>query len=185
MNKYDKKHNKNITSYVKKVDDVYNVAIKEAARLGVSIEDIFDASKPLSFSDYPITKKKLNELLRSLKDGLPMVIVDGVRSEWTLANNKNDELCRQVFGDNIGKLSKAEYKRYFNNNDTARKAFEERKEKGLNLSDRVWKYTDQFKEEIEMGLDLGIRSGLSAQEMTKDLKQYLQHPDMLFRRVRG
>lgn len=113
-----------------------------------------------------------------------MVIVDGVRSEWTLANNKNDELCRQVFGDNIGKLSKAEYKRYFNNNDTARKAFEERKEKGLNLSDRVWKYTDQFKEEIEMGLDLGIRSGLSAQEMTKDLKQYLQHPDMLFRRVR-
>lgn len=35
-----------------------------------------------------------------------------------------------------------------------------------------------------MGLDLGIRSGSSAQEMASDLKEYLQHPDNLFRRVR-
>lgn len=35
-----------------------------------------------------------------------------------------------------------------------------------------------------MGLDLGIRGGLSAREMARDLQKYLQHPDMLFRRVR-
>ncbi len=35
-----------------------------------------------------------------------------------------------------------------------------------------------------MGLDLGIRSGKSAAAMTRDLRQYLQHPDKLFRRVR-
>ncbi len=59
-----------------------------------------------------------------------------------------------------------------------------RKANGLNLSDRVWKYTDQFKEEIEMGLDVGIRNGVPANKMTRDLKQYLRHPDKLFRRVR-
>lgn len=35
-----------------------------------------------------------------------------------------------------------------------------------------------------MGLDLGIRSGKSAATMTRDLRQYLRHPDKLFRRVR-
>ena len=37
---------------------------------------------------------------------------------------------------------------------------------------------------MEMGLDLGIRNGLSADQISRDLRQYLQHPDMLFRRVR-
>jgi hypothetical protein len=45
-------------------------------------------------------------------------------------------------------------------------------------------YTNQFKEEIEMGLDVGIRNGVPANKMTRDLKQYLRHPDKLFRRVR-
>jgi len=64
------------------------------------------------------------------------------------------------------------------------KAFLARKTQGLGLSDRVWRYTEAFKNEIELGLDLGIRSGKSAAAMTRDLRQYLQHPDKLFRRVR-
>ena len=48
----------------------------------------------------------------------------------------------------------------------------------------MWKYTEQFKEEIELGLDVGIRSGRSADELSRDLRSYLQHPDKLFRRVR-
>jgi hypothetical protein len=48
----------------------------------------------------------------------------------------------------------------------------------------VWNYTNQFKNEIEMGLDLGIRNGLPAAEMASDLQQYLKYPKKLFRRVR-
>lgn len=48
----------------------------------------------------------------------------------------------------------------------------------------MWNYTGQFKEEIEMALDLGIRSGKSAAEMSRDERQYLRYPDKLFRRVR-
>ena len=54
----------------------------------------------------------------------------------------------------------------------------------MSLSDRVWRYTDQFKTEIEMGIDCGLRDGLDAAQMARRLKQYLQHPDKLFRRVR-
>lgn len=54
----------------------------------------------------------------------------------------------------------------------------------MNLSDRVWRYTEQFKSEIELGIDIGLRDGLSADELSRDLRQYLQHPDKLLRRVR-
>ena len=75
-------------------------------------------------------------------------------------------------------------RRYLSTNESAREAFLKRKTGGLNLSDRVWRYSQEFKTEIEMGIDLGIRDGKSAQQMARDLKQYLQHPDKLFRRVR-
>lgn len=183
LNKWDKKHINNIAYYQAKLYEIYKEAVKEAASLGVSVRN-FNANKPFSFKDYPSTKKRLNNLLNGLYSKLKTVIVDGVSSEWTLANNKNNELCNQVFGNNKNKLTKAELRKYYNNNTSALKTFQERKENGLNLSDRVWNYTNQFKEEIEMGIDLGIRSGRSADEIAKDLQQYLKYPDKLFRRVR-
>ena len=68
--------------------------------------------------------------------------------------------------------------------DAKIQVFESNSQQGLNLSNRVWRYAEQFKEEIEMGLDIGIRSGRSADALSRDLRQYLQQPDKLFRRVR-
>ena len=184
MNKYDSQHWRNQAAYERQVDAIYRAAAKEAAALGVSIKD-FNPDRMFSFSDYPNTRKKIEKLLSDLQTGIMAVIVNGIRSEWTLANNKNDELARQVFGESIGKLTKEQERRYFSTNGAARDAFIKRKTDGLGLSDRVWKYTNQFKEEIELGLDLGIRSGRSADELSRDLRSYLQHPDKLFRRVRN
>ena len=184
MNKYDRQHWRNQSAYERQVDAIYRTAAKEAAALGVSIRD-FNPDRLFSFSDYPTTQRKIEKLLSDLQSGLETIIVNGIRSEWTLANNKNDELARQVFGDNIGKLTKEQERRYFSTNGAARDAFIKRKTDGLGLSDRVWKYTNQFKDEIELGLDLGIRSGRSADELSRDLRSYLQHPDKLFRRVRN
>lgn len=183
-NKYDSQHWRNQAAYERQIDAIYRTAAKEAATLGVSIKD-FNPDRLFSFSDYPNTKKKIEKLLNDLQSGVTAVIVNGIRSEWTLANNKNDELARQVFGDSVGKLTKELERRYFSTNGAAREAFIKRKTDGLGLSDRVWKYTNQFKEEIELGLDLDIRSGRSADELSRDLRSYLQHPDKLFRRVRN
>lgn len=184
LNKYDKEHMENLSAYEQEVDRLYRQIIQQAATIGISISGDFNPDKPFSFDDYPTIKKRVEKLLSALQSGLSTVILNGIDAEWTLANNKNSELSRMVFGDNIGKLSEEQYKRYFSTNDNARIAFKERKENGLNLSDRVWRYTNQFKDEIELALDLGIRSGLSADEMTQDLRDYLRYPDKLFRRVR-
>jgi hypothetical protein len=183
LNKWDKANMRNIAAIERQVDEIFNTAAREAAALGASISSV-NPDRLFSFDDYPQTKDGLNKLLQGLNKKLQVSIVSGIRSGWTLSNNKNNELSRQVFGDNVGKLSQQAYRRYFSTNDDARKAFEERITNGLKLSDRVWNYTNQFKSEIEMGLDLGLRDGLSAAEMSRDLRKYLKYPDKLFRRVR-
>ena len=182
--KYEREHQRRIEEIQRRIDAIYAEAVKEAAAIGVTIDMPADAEKPFSFDDYPLTEKRVNELLESLRQQLHTAIVNSVRSSWTLANNKNNELCNVVFGSNVGKLTQEQYRRYYSTNDKALDAFIQRKENGMNLSDRVWHYSDLFKNEIEMGLDLGIREGKDAASMARDLKQYLQHPDKLFRRVR-
>lgn len=183
QNKWDSKHQKDLERYARKIDAIYQSAVREAAAIGATIPN-FSPDKPFSFADYPSTQQRVQKLIDELKNNIQMVILNGVDSEWTLANNKNDELCNVVFGKNVKKLTTEQERRYYRNNGNACDAFKTRKIAGLNLSDRVWNYTNQFKTEIEMGLDLGLRDGLSAAEMSRDLRQYLKYPDKLFRRVR-
>ena len=182
-NKYDVQHDRLLRGYLNEIEDIYQSACLEAAKIGVSVGKL-SADTVFTFKDYPITHKRIKRLMSQMAEQIQLCIVNGVQSEWTLANNKNNELCRQVFGDNIGKLTKTQYNRYFNNHDEAREAFLKRKDDGLNLSDNVWRYTNQFKTEIELGLDVGLRSGRSADELSRDLRGYLKYPDKLFRRVR-
>ncbi len=183
MNPYDRRHKANLTMYQKMIEAIYNQAATEAARIAASTRGI-DTETPFRFDDYPQTRKRVAELMAKLKSRISVTVVNGIDAEWTLANNKNNELANRVFGDNVGRLSQAAYRRYYSTNDNARQAFQARKVSGMNLSERVWCYAEQFKEEIEMGLDVGLRNGLSADQMSRDLRQYLRHPDKLFRRVR-
>ena len=182
-NKYDRQHLHNLSVYELRIDRIYQEAIREAAAIGAQIGSV-RGDGIFSFRDYPATRTRVERLMQTLKNRMQAVVVNGIQAEWTLSNNKNSELARQVFGKNVGRLSQAQYRRYFSTNEEARQAFQERRVGGLNLSDRVWQYTNQFKGEIELGLDLGIRSGRSADQMSRDLRDYLRHPDKLFRRVR-
>ncbi len=183
MNKYDRTHLTHLSKYQRQIDSLYRRLIQEAALLGASVDGLKGDSL-FSFDDYPALRKRAERLIEEMRSGMSAVIVNGVNAEWTLANNKNSELARTVFGDKVERLSQAQYRRYFSTNDKAREAFLSRKEAGLNLSDRVWRYTDQFKGEIELGLDVGIRNGMSAQEMSRELRAWLREPDKLFRRVK-
>ncbi len=183
MDKYEKQHQRNLSACSRQVDAIYRQAVKEAAQIGVSIGELTD-DEILSFDKLPRTKKAVNAMLTELAQNLSVCIVNGVQSAWTLANNKDSELCDQVLGDVKDLLNERQRKRYYSNNDDALEAFLQRKEEGLNLSERVWRYASDFKTEIELGLDCGIRDGVAAETMQRSLQQYLQHPDMLFRRVR-
>lgn len=78
-----------------------------------------------------------------------------------------------MFGADSKSLPEAIARRYYSTNEQARDVFIARKNSGLGLSDNVWRYTDQFKTEIELALDVGIRNGRSsAHEIARDLREY-------------
>lgn len=180
---YDKTHLRNITAICTRIDRIFKKAAEEAALIGVSVKDA-PGDRIFSFDDYPQTRKQADRLVEALHSSLETAVVNGIRGAWALSNGKNDALVRRVFGTKADDMSEAQRRRYFSNNAQALEAFLARKAQGLGLSDRVWRYTDAFKSEIEMGIDLGLRSGQSAAAMARDLRQYLRHPDKLFRRVR-
>ncbi len=175
----NKQHIRNIAAYQVEVTKIFETVANEAARLGVSLDVPTD--KMLALDDFPAAKRRVNKLLKTMRTRLETIVINGIEAEWALANGKNDALIEQMA---TAGLTKGDTGAYFNNHAAALKAFKARKTAGMNLSRRVWNLTQQYKSELEMALDCGIRDGLSAQEMARQLKQYLNYPDKLFRRVR-
>lgn len=182
LDKWQKQHLKNIARYEKEVTEIYNTAIAEAVRIGQMAT--FDPSKPFTFADYPLTSKLITKLLKKISKNVEGTITSGIDTEWQLSDAQAEELAATLFGDLSTQLMELRKRSYQQRRENAREAFKTRKEAGLSLSDRVWRYTNQFKEEIEMALDLGLREGKSADVLSRDVRKYLNNPDMLFRRVR-
>jgi hypothetical protein len=172
---WDKKHLRNIGFTEQQIDKIFDAAIKDIAALSSRVNK-FDFDKPFTFADYPELKRTMSGITETLNKNLAGTIKKTVLMAWELSNDKNDATYKQ-FGRTYDDLMREQNQRAMN-------AFLNRKTAGLNLSDRVWNYTSQFKAEIEMGVDLGLRDGLSAPQMARDLKQYLKNPDNLYRRFR-
>lgn len=164
------------------IDELFKELSREAALIASVVSA--DGGKPFSFDDYPMTKQRVDRLLRDMRNGVQTVVLDGIDLGWQLGNDKNDALADEYFGVNVSELSPEQQRRYYTNNAEAQAAFKTRRENGLNLSDRVWRYSDQFKDEIEMGIDIGLGEGLDADELSRRLRSYLREPNKLFRRVR-
>jgi hypothetical protein len=176
MNKYDKKHIANVRGYQRRIDSIYKKAVEQISMRSAGLDA--PDGYIFTFDDFPALRKQIDALISKMQSDIEFTVTDGVRAEWDLANAKNDALVGTL-PDALSQLAK-----YHRTHEDALSAFLGRKQGGLGLSENVWKYATQFKDEIEMGLDVGIRDGLDAASMARQLKQYLQFPDMLFRRVR-
>lgn len=184
LDSFDKKHLQQIAALENKVAAIYAELCKEVGVVGTLFGGKVDLEKVFKLGDYPEINKKVDQIITTLHDKLGSAIVDGVTAQWQLANEKNDDLVRKVFGKDLDNLTEEQIRRYFTTNDAALTAFLARKDKGLGLSQKVWKYAKEAKVDIESALELGIKTGQSAASMARDLKQYLKEPNKLFRRVR-
>lgn len=180
--KFEQEHMQRVDQYANKIEKLFVSAVQKASMLGASISNI-DFNKPFSFSDYPQTRAGIGKIVNDLFSSSISVISGAVKEEWLEACNKNDGLVEEM-AQKV-KLSTDQLETYQSRNLEALSAFQKRKENGLSLSDNVWRYTNQFKGDIEMGLDLGLGEGKSAAELSRDIRNYLQEPDKLFRRVRN
>ena len=182
LDKWERQHVANIAKYEKEIQQIYATAIAEATRIGAMAS--FNPSKPFSFADFPLTAKLIENLQRKMAKDIEAVVTKGIEAEFDQSEAKYNELAARIFGDLDEELMQLRTRAYIVQRNAAREAFNKRRGHGLNLSDRVWKYTGQFREEIEMALDLGMRDGKSADELSREVRKYLNNPNMLFRRVR-
>lgn len=177
---FDAKHYTRTERYAKQVAKLYQTAADEFASLAGKIN--LPAGGTFNFDDFPKAKKQARGIVTRLAGKIEAVVTSGQRSEWLAACQKNDAFLASIL--RTSKLTKEEAERYQARNLEALSAFQKRKENGLNLSQRVWKYAEELKDAMELGIDVGLGEGKSAQQLSRDLRQYLNEPDRLYRRVR-
>ncbi len=169
--------------YADNVRRLYATATDELLKLS-AMKVSNGVSAAFSFSDSKRLSEQANAILRALYSGVYNKIKGGVIAEWENANKSCDALITSIFG----KKAKEDnhYARYFARNKESVDAFFKRKSEygGLNLSQRVWKYVGDFKTEMEMALSVAMGEGKSAATISREVRKYLQRPDMMFRRFR-
>lgn len=167
--------------YAANVRIIYQQAFERIINLvkGTELED----GKPFSFADYGYSEE-VTPILRDMYSRVYQVIRGGVEKEWLASNENNDALVKSVFGEQS--IKDNHFARFFKRNKEAMDAFFARKsgDGGLNLSQKVWRYTGMFRDELENTLDLAIGEGVPANRLAAQIKKYLQDPDKFYRRFR-
>lgn len=169
--------------YADNVRRLYATATDELLKLS-AMKASNGVSAAFSFSDSKRLSEQANAILRALYSGVYNEIKGGVIAEWGNANKSCDALITSIFGKKVKEDNY--YARFFARNKESVDAFFKRKSEygGLNLSQRVWKYVGDFKTEMEMALSVAMGEGKSAATISREVRKYLQRPDMMFRRFR-
>lgn len=177
---FDAAHYRQTEQYTQAVDALFDKATAEIAR--AAAKGKYDPDKPFSFDDYPSVKAVMQSVTKQLASRITTVIETGSKKQWLFACSKNDGFISSIL--DTSKLSKAQLKKMQDQNLDALKTFQGRKVEGMNLSQRIWKYVGQYREQLEAALDAGLGEGRSAAQLSRDVRQNLKDPNRLFRRVR-
>lgn len=170
-----------IEQYVRKIDKLYLEAIQEAISISSTIS-LQEGSNQFTFDQYPQTKARIDKLVKTMSQKMTFIINEATGQEWYEAVANKSALIDSFIKST--RLTQSQLETYNSRNLEALQAFQNRKIGGLNLSEKIWNYTNQFKGDLEMALDIGIGDGRSAAELSRDVRSYLNEPEKLFRRVR-
>jgi hypothetical protein len=174
-----------LDGYSYEVRRVFYDIIDKIAGAVSKVEYTFNPDKPFAFDDYPEISKQVNDLLRDFHKRLYAVTKKGIEKEWETANRESDKLVKEMFGEDALKI--AAFSHMFNNNTDALQRFFKRKmpDGSRNLSQRIWNIEGQLRQDLELTLDTCIGKGMSADNISRKIREYLHEPERLFRRVRN
>lgn len=164
-------HSIRLVRYAERVQSVYDTLSREVARL--ALKTGYDGDKPFKWSDYPATKEKFDKIRIQFVKGLREVIYSGTSEEWKQSNLIQDLLADKALKFYGIKRNGKKAKVYYQTNNDALKVFQERKDKGMNLSQKLWNQSASYKTEMEYCLSSAIEKGMSAVKLSKKLSKYL------------
>lgn len=173
---------KRTEAYAERVRTLFAATVNEILALNKTMPTLPEGEM-FSFDNESLKKQKeVERLLRQLHSVATMAIEKGIRLEWAQANAECDKLVQSCFGKRA--LETPEFTAWTQRNEAAMSAFISRSERGLNLSQRVWKSCRQLRDEMEVAITVAVGDGTSAASMSRSVRKYLNDPDLMFRRFR-
>ena len=167
---YDEQHRKHLMAYLQQVERLFYQLVGTAIFIALKTDyKELIASTLFAFAN---TKKgkSFEKELANFSNQLDQIIKDGITKEWAFANLKHDQLLREGL---------TKYK-----NLEALETFKVRKIKDFTVSDRVWDIAKKAQTESELALSVSLEEGKSAAQLSREVRNLLNNPTALFRRVR-
>ncbi|MCC8072377.1 MAG: hypothetical protein LIO90_11335 [Bacteroidales bacterium] len=169
-------------AYAEKVRQIFAASVNQILELKKKVPDL-DKGIMYSFDgDTEKVQAEVEAIFRRMHSLATAAIKQGIKLEWNQANSECDALVKSCFGKKV--MDTPMFRAYTQRNTAAMDAFINRSERGMNLSDRVWKSVRQQREELEAALTVSMGEGSSAQDISRRVRQYLNDPDLMFRRLR-
>lgn len=171
---------KYIADQNKKVGKLYDELCIELAKCGLHFDQL-PKDDLFNFEKYPVAAKKAKSIVEKFRKRLMELVTSSIGGAVVLAYKQMDS--------EFGKFTRLSDKALDEQRKGVSAAFLDyrmKPAKGMSLSDRVWNYTSQTKAEFELGLSQvledGIRTGESAEEIGRRVRDKLREPDMMYRR---
>lgn len=170
--KYQELNNR-LNRYVALVEQIYDTLNLEAAKIALNTEYDADGGTVFKFSDYPQTKKSIADIQARFVDDVRSVIYRGTSDEWKISNEVQDLMADKVLKAYTATIDKEKYKVLYQTNSDALKAFQNRRDRGFNVSAKLWQQSTIYKEELEAAISCAIQKGASAVTLSKQISKYL------------
>lgn len=163
--------NRRLVNYVSQVQSIYD---RIASQVATAIDGVgYDGSAEFLFEDYPELKQTINGIMTSYAAQMNNLIYAGTTNEWKESNIMQDLLARKVLRAYDFEKGGDKYNRYFQPNSDALKAFQNRVDKGLSVSQKLWYQSQALKKELEHTISTAIERGQSAVVLSKRISKYL------------
>lgn len=166
-----------LNQYSHMVQTVYDTLNAEAARLALSTG--YEGDGEFSWDDYPKTQKRIADLQARFVGDISSVVYAGTSQEWAESNLLQDLLVNKALKSYKAQAHGQRFKMYYQPNSEALKAFQERADHGMNLSDRLWKQSQGYRRELECAIGTAVEKGTSAVTLSKRISKYLTNFDQL------
>ena len=167
---YDNEHRKHLLAYLQQIERLFYEWVGFSVSLALKTD--FQELVTSTLFAFAATKKgkAFDKELARFSNQLDQTIKQGITKEWAFANLKQDKLLREG-------LTKYQ-------NLEALEAFKVRKIKDFTVSNRVWDIAKKAQSEIELALSISLEEGKSAVQLSREVRNLLNNPTALFRRVR-
>lgn len=167
--------------YNQRLGILYGKFVKELSLLGISVEDKLQDNPLFMFDHFPELKTRLSGIIKDYKTDYVNLYKQGISSGVALAFGQdaknlhgytiyNDDAINRIRTAAINAFTKQRMSPPF----------------GLSLSQKIWNYLQQTKSEFEVAMSNvitdGLKKGTSAAELSRQVRQQLVNPDMMYRR---